>query len=407
MQRSANLEAVSHLTRGLKVLATLPDTPERAQQELALHLTLGQALIATQGYGAAAVERVYLRARELSQHVGEVAQVFPALYGIWVFHYIRSEFRTVHALGADMLLRAQQQDDPALLLVAHRLMGTTWCFLGGFLEARGHLEQVLTRYDPQQHQGLARQYSQDVGVAGLIFLSWTLWLLGYPDQALARAHEALTLARHIAHPFSLAFALNLAAIVHQFRREAQATHELAETAMVLCREQGFAFWLAHAARTKSLVLATLEQGAEERPQIHQILGTANNMGTYYLALLAEAYGKGERTAEGLRTLAEVGDTGEYFWEAELYRLKGELRLALSTDNQVEAEACFHQALLVARRQQAKSLELRAAMSLSRLWQRQGKRDEARELLAPLYGWFNEGFDTADLQEARALLDELA
>jgi predicted ATPase len=420
-ERSAYAEAIGHLTRGLEVLSTLPETPDRARYELVLQNTLGQALIATKGYGAADVERVYLRARELSHHVGETAQLFPALYGLWVFHYIRSEFRIAHALGEDFLQLAQQHDDPTTRLVAHRLVGTTWFFLGDFREARNHLEQALRLYDSQQHRDLALQYSQDVGVAGLIFLSWTLCLLGYPDQALTRAHEALALARSVSHPFSLAFALNTGSTVHQFRREAHAAHELAEAAIALCREQGFAFWLAYGTRTRSLVLAILGQGEEELTRLHQSL-EASPMRTLWLALLAEAYGKVEQTEEGWRALTEalatVDATAERFWEVELHRLKGELLLQSGVRGAVslgaafhnahveEAAACFRQALDVAHRQQAKSLELRATMSLSRLWQRQGKRDEARELLAPIYGWFTEGFDTTDLQEAKMLLEEL-
>jgi predicted ATPase/class 3 adenylate cyclase len=412
--RSAYTEAIGHLTRGLEVLNSLPETPDRTRRELVLQNTLGQALIATKGYGAADVARVYLRAKELSQHVGETAQLFPALYGLWVFHYIQAEFCTAHELGEDMLRLAQQHDDPTLRLVAHRLVGTTWFYLGEFLEACSHLEQVRTLYDPQQHATLALHYSQDAGVAGLLFLSWALWLLGYPDQALARAHEALDLARHVAHPFTLAFALNLVAMVHQFRREAHVAHELAETAMVLCREQGFAYWLAHGTRVRDVALVTLRPGEVDLPQLHQSLGVASHGRTYWFALLAEAYGKVGQAEAGLRVLAEgqavVGATEEHYWEAELYRLKGELLQHASRgaqDTEWTPEGCFRHALDVARRQQAKSLELRAAMSLARLWQQQGKRQEAYDLLAPVYDWFTEGFDTVDLQEAKRVLGDLS
>jgi predicted ATPase len=292
------VEAISHLTRGLEVLSTLPETPERTRRELVLQNTLGQALIATQGYGTADVERVYSRARELSHQVKETTQLFPALYGIWVFHYIRAEFRTAHDLGEDMLRLAQQHDDPVPLMVAQRLVGTTLYYMGVFSEARGHLEQTLTLYDSHQHRDLALHYSQDVGVAGFIFLSWTLWLLGYPDQARARAHEALALARHVAHPFSLAFALNLVATVHQFCREAQATRELADAAIALCQEQGFPFWLAYGTRTRDLALATLRQGTEALTQMHHQL-EASNMQTYWLALLADAYEQGRAGGGGV------------------------------------------------------------------------------------------------------------
>ena len=413
LQRSAYVEAISHLTRGLEVLSILPETLEHTKHELVLQNTLGQALIATKGYGATDVERVYSRARELGQHVGETAQLFPALYGVWVFHYIRAEFRTAHGLGEDMLRLAQQHDDPVPLLVAHRLVGTTLFFLGRLIEARDHLERALTLYDPHQHRGLALHYSQDVGVVGSIFLSFTLWLLGYPDQALARAHEALALARNVAHPFSLAFALHLMPLVHQFRREAQATLELVEAAIALCQEQGFAYLLANGTRFRDWALGTLKPGAEDLAQRYQCEREARFMQTHGLALLAEAYGKVGQAEKGLRVLAEalaaVGETEEHFWEAELYRLRGELLqhgLWGTQDGTSTPEACFRQALDIAQSQQAKSLELRAAMSLSRLWQQQGKRVAARALLAEMYGWFTEGFDTADLQEAKVLLAEL-
>jgi hypothetical protein len=250
-------------------------------------------------------------------------------------------------------------------------------------------------------------------VVGFIFLSFTLWLLGYPDQALSRAHEALALARNVAHPFSLAFALHLVALVHQFRREAHATLELAEAAMALCQEQGFAYLLANGTRFRDWALGTLKPGAEDLAQRHQRELEASFMQTYGLALMGEAYGKRGQAEGGVRVLDEalalVGETEEHFWEAEIYRLRGELLQHAPwgmPDGAWTPEECFHQALDIARHQQAKSLELRAALSLSRLWQRQDKCAAARELLTEIYGWFTEGFDTADLQEAKALLEEL-
>ena len=184
IEHSAYVEAIGHLTRGIALLSTFPDTLERTKRELALQNMLGQAVIATKGYGADEVERIYMRARELSQQVDETTHVFPVMYGLWVFHYIRAEFRTAHELGLDILRLAQRQDEEVPLLVAHRLVGTTLVFLGQFSEAEAHLEQALSLYDRQRHRVLARQYSQDIGVAGLSFLSWTRWMVGYPDQAL-------------------------------------------------------------------------------------------------------------------------------------------------------------------------------------------------------------------------------
>jgi predicted ATPase len=229
------------------------------------------------------------------------------------------------------------------------------------------------------------------------------------------SREALDLAQKLSHPFSLAVALNYAAMLHQFRREGDAVYERTEAAVALCAEQGFAYYLAWGTTMQGWARAAPGQDEEGMAQIRRGLAALRATGAalrlpYYLALLAEACGQTGLAAEGLTLLAEAlahaHNTGESWTEAELHRLKGELLLTLSADNHAEAEGCLRQALDVARHQQAKSLELRAAVSLSRLWQQHGKRDEARELLAPLYGWFTEGFDTADLQEAKTLLEEL-
>ena len=423
LERSANLEAVAHLTQGLEVLAALPDTPERAQQELALQTTLGPALVATKGFAAPEVLHAYARARELCQQAGETPQLFQVLRGLWYFYLIRSELRTARELGEHLLTLAQQVGDPVLRVEAHYALGLTLNYLGEFAAAQTHLAQGIALYDPQQHRTHAFRYGQDPGVACRAYGAVTLWWLGYPEQALQRSHEALTLARELAHPFSLGFALFLTSWVPQFRREGHLTHERAEAAMALAAEHGFAVFGAGGTIFRGWALAerSVEPGAgqgqreEGIAQMQQGLAAwratgAEALRPYYLALLAEASGKGGQAEEGLHLLAEAlavaNDTGERRWDAELHRLTGELLLARPAEQHAEAETCFHQALDIARQQQAKSLELRAAMSLSRLWQRQGKHAEARELLAPIYGWFTEGFDTADLQDAKAILDAL-
>jgi predicted ATPase len=295
-------------------------------------------------------------------------------------------------------------------------LGITSFHRGEMASARAHLEQGIALYDPQQHRFLAFLYGQDPGVTCLLYASHALWLLGYHDQALKRNHEALSLARELSHPHSLAFALAFAAYLHNFRREWQLTQERAETVLALATEQGFVLWAAMAAIIQGWALAEQGQAEEGIAQMRQGLATYRAIGTelglpHRLALLAEGYRHAGQADEGLRVLAEalavVDKNAESYAEAELHRLKGELLRERAVPDEHQAEACFHQALDVARRQQARSLELRAVMSLSRLWQQQGKRTEARALLAPLYGWFTEGFDTADLQEARALLEALA
>jgi predicted ATPase len=416
LQRSANLEAISHLRRGLEGLTTLPHCPERLQHELDLQITLGQALTVTKGYAAPEVGHAYARARELCQQVGETPQLFPVLRGLWNFYLIRMELRTGRELAEQLLSLAQRAQDPALLQQAHSALAGALVHLGEFSATQAHLQQGLALYDPQQHRVLAFRLGYDLGVFFLAYMTRPLWLLGYPDQALQRSHEALTLAQELAHPFSLAYALNSATVVHQFRREGQATQARAEVLHALAGEQGFALWLALGTVLRGWALA--EQGQSNAGVLQMREGMAAYRATgaevdrpYLLALLAEAYGQGKRYDEGLAMLEEAraltDQHASVIWEAEIHRLKGALLLARSAENQVEAEACFHGALAIARRQQAKSLELRAAMSLARLWQQQGKRTEAHELLAPIYGWFTEGFDTADLQEAKALLETLA
>jgi predicted ATPase len=412
-ERSAHVEAISHLTQGLALLQSLPETVEHTQWELALQMALGPALLATKGYGAPEVEATYTRARVLCQKVGETPQLFPALWGLWIFYLTRAEHHTAHALGTQLLSLAQHHHAPDLVLEAHAALGVSSLYLGAFAAAQAHLEHGIALYDPQQHREHSFRYGQDPGMFCHSYHAWALWPLGYPTQAVQHMHAALALGPALAHTFSRAAALHYAARVHQFRREAQLTQETVEASVTLATEQGFAFWSTTGTILRGWALSAQGQGAEGIRQMRQGLTTWRTTGAaislpQWLALLAEAYGRVGQPAEGLPLLEEalvaVHSTGERFYEAELHRLKGEL-LLLATDK--EAEACFQQALAVARRQQAKSWELRAALSLARLWHQQGKCAEAHALLAPVYGWFTEGFDTADLQEAKALLDALA
>ena len=263
---------------------------------------------------------------------------------------------------------------------------------------------------------MAFRYGEDAGVTCHSYATLTLWLLGYPAQGRTQIDAALTLAQQSAHPFSLVFALSCAAWLHKLRRDGRAAQEHAEATIVLATEQGFPYFMACGAILRGWALAQQGQAKEGIDQLHQGLIAFRATGAeiwrpYFLACLAEAYGTMEQPEAGLTALAEaltlVDTTGERWYEAELYRLKGVLLLQQSSSNQTEAESCFHQAIAIAQDQQAKSLELRATTSLARLWQQQGKRQEAHDLLAPVYHWFTEGFDTADLKDAKTLLDELA
>jgi predicted ATPase len=413
VQGSAYAEAISHLTTALELLSLLPDTPERTRQELDLQITLGPALIATKSQAAPEVEHAYARARALCQQLGETPQLFSVLRGLWAFYVTRGELETAHELGEQLLRMAQQVQDPALLLEAHRVLGTTLSYLGEFVAGLAHLTQSRLLYDPQQHRSQTIHYAQDSGVICLAYMSEVLWYLGYPDQALRRSQEALALARELAHPFSLAFALNFASALHHFLGNGPAVQERAEAAIALASEQGFIVWLVQGRVLRGWGLAEQGRGTEGIAQMREGLAAWRAMGAelgrpYYLGLLAEAYAKMGQTEAGLSALAEAlaatHKHGEHYCVAELYRLQGELLLAGSSEQHAEVQTYFEQALDVARGQQAKSLELRAAISLSRLWQQQGKRADVCQLLAPIYGWFTEGFDTADLREAKALLD---
>jgi predicted ATPase len=303
-----------------------------------------------------------------------------------------------------------------MLLAAHRALGSTLLFLGAPALALTHFVQGIALYDPQQHCTSPFLYGEDAGVVCHSFGSWALWCLGYPDQGLARSQEAVTLAQQLAHPYSLGYALLGAALCRHLRREVRFTQECAEAAMKLATKQGFPLWMAFGAILRGWALAYQGQAMEGIEQMHQGLRAYRATGAeilrpYFLALLAETHRTMGEPEAGLTVLTEAltlaDTTGQRWYEAELYRLKGELVLQRSLDNQAEAEICFHQAINTARSQQAKSFELRTATSLARLWQQQGKQAEALGLLAPIYGWCTEGFDTVDLQEAKALLDALA
>ncbi|HEV8717544.1 MAG TPA: AAA family ATPase [Candidatus Binatia bacterium] len=429
IRRSAYVEAVAHLTKGLELLKTLPDTPERIQQELALRLALSDALLPVKGYTAPDVEKPVLRARELCQQTGETPQLFPVLWRLWMFYHNRRELQTSHEFAEQLMRLAQSVQGQYLFSLAHGCLGCTLYLLGELTSARPHLEQSIALYDPQQHPRPTLN-TADPRVDGLSYASWTLWLLGYPDQALQRSQEAVALAERLSHPWSVAYVLGMAAWFHFFRGEGSLARERAEAAIALSTEQGFPTWLAHGTTVQGWALVEQGQAEEGIPQIQQGLAAflatgAKLMRPSWLALLAEAYRKVGRIEEGLSVLAEalavVDKTGERVNEAELHRLKGLLTLrsrqvednsevtnpqTLTPNPQVEAEACFLKAVEIARKQSAKSLELRAAMSLSRLWLQQGKPEEAHQMLAEIYGWFTEGFDTKDLQETKALLAEL-
>lgn len=414
--RFADREAVGHLEKGLSVLQTLPDTPERAQLELSLQTSLGPALMATKGYAAPSVGEAYRRARDLCQQLKDITQLFPVLWGLWMYHLFRAEHDAANKLTKQILGVAQTAGDADLALEAHFAAGLSAFYCGELLTAREHLEQAVSAYDPERHKGLASIYGGlDPGVCSLVYLAWTLWLLGYPDQALKKADEAQPLAKQVANLYTQARSLYWDSLVRQFTGQWDVLRERIELAINMATEHGFALVLGVGPIMRGWALVTEGEAEEGITHIRQGLERYRATGAevqlpHLMTALIEAYKKIEQPEEGLTILAEaqalVEDTGERYYEAELQRLKGELMLAQSPEDAAEAEACLQKALEIARGQQAKSLELRTAMSLARLWQAQSKEGDAHQLLNDVFTWFTEGFDTADLRYARALLDEL-
>jgi predicted ATPase len=392
------------------------------------------------------VARTYARARELCEQVGDTAQLSPVLIGLGRFYLVRGEFQTARDIAAQLLTIAEATRETVPLLAAHNALGGVSFYAGDFEAALAHLEQGIALYDSEAHspnRSPAFRLGQDPGVSCMTHAAMTLWMLGYPARAAARMQEAFVLARSLDHPFSVSYACHFAAGVHQWRRDRQAVRDVEDEALALDTEHGFGLFLTAGAIQRGWLLA--EDGREEEglAQMRDGLGKHRNIGAAvlvpaYLALVAEVHEKLGRRAEGLSVVSEAfvagQQSGQHYWEAELHRLRGALTLraearpergtessgarhggsggsgqpsaVAGTAAADDAESCFLQAIGVARSQKAKSLELRAATSLSRLWAEQGKVREAHALLSGVYNWFTEGFDTADLTDAKSLLEEL-
>ena len=414
-QRSAFEEAIAHLNQGLSCLTTLPETTERLSQELELQATLGLALRLHKGHTAPEVKLVYTRARVLCEQVGNTSQLFPILRGLIVYALNRGDLQEAYDLGTELLRLAESQPAPEHRMLARYQMGQLLLIRGEPASACVYHREVLSKYDPQAHRDLVLSYGNDLGVGANGFLAQGLWHLGYPDQALERGRKALKLAQELGQPYSLVFAQLWLALVCQYRRDIQGVYEQAEAAMSLATEQGFEFWLVLGMVFHGWAQATQGQdeagmAAMRRGIAAQRITKAQTFRVYFLGLLADKCGDVGCLQEGLELLTEAQDIIEtaesHGLEAETRRLHGQLLLQQSPDNAAEAEACFHQAITIARRQETKSWELRAATNLARLWQSQGKRQEAHDLLAPVYNWFTEGFETADLMDAKELLEAL-
>ena len=423
MHRSARTEASNHFAQALELVRTLPHTTTRINQELQLLIVMGAALTASKGYRGAEVERVYEEVRELLPQAEETPQLIPVLMGLWRFTSVRGEYQTAHAIAGRLRQLTQGLQETAVLLPAHFALGYSSFRLGQFHEAREHLEEAVALYtdeqQPSRFESLVYRASMggmDPQVGSLSWLAWVLWYLGYPDQALQRSQEACLLARNFELVMSEAAAHYFAAAVRRMCRDNRAVLELTETVITIATERESPLWLANGTFLRGWALADQGQFEEGIAAMQQGLAGWRALGNDQLGqpslLLADMYCRAGKAAEGLRLMAtavpELQRSGERWWEAELYRIKGELLFA-STDTGLESEAeqYFHKAVMVSRQQAAKSLELRATMSLCRLWQQQGKTEDARELLSGIYGWFTEGFATGDLREAKTFLEAVS
>ena len=422
LARSALVEAAAQLTRALDQIAALPATPALRREQIKLQVALANALMHTKGYAAPETKAATECARLLIEQADALAEpvenpllLFSVLYGFWVANYVAFNGNATLELAAQFLALAEKNGAIVPLMVGHRLMGTSLLSTGDIASGRAHYDQALALYDPAAHRPLATGFGQDVGVAILCYRSRNLWLLGYPEAALADAEHALKDAREIGQAGTLMYALGHLPLTHFLSGNNAAANAQAKEVVALADEKGALLWKSEGTRNQGCVLALTGKASEAVQMITSgITGFRSTGATvwdpFYLSYLARAHAELGQFDDACRCIDEamtaVETTKERWCEAELRRTAGEIALKSSQPDAAKAEAYFARALAIARAQQAKSWELRAATSMARLLRDQGKRDEARDLLAPVYNWFTEGFDTLDLKEARALLDEL-
>lgn len=414
LQRSAHREAIEQLTTALAILRTWPATRARAEQELPVQATLASALIATQGWAGPETEAALMRAYELCQQLVDTPLRYQVVFGLAALHEWRGDYERSQALLEQRLDAPEGQQDDTFLLESYDLLACSLFHQGSFTQALDQAEHGLALYTPDEEHSLLATFGEEPEVQYHGWAGLALWFLGYPDRALERAHTGLRRAQD--HLYSLASAQTQTAWIHQFRLEPQLTRQWAEATIALATEQGFPYKVAVGKILRGWALATQGQGEEGIAEMRDGLGACLTAGArldhpYFLALLADAYGRDGQVEAGLRTLDEalalVRDSRRFFYEAELHRLRGALHLqAGAPDAPRQAEACYREALTVARRQHARSLELRAATSLGRLWRHQARDAEARSLLAKTLGQLSEGFATGDYLAAQSLLDEL-
>jgi class 3 adenylate cyclase/predicted ATPase len=423
LERSAAVEAVAQLTRALDLIAVLPATPTLRSEEIKIQVRLTNALMHAKGYAApetkASVERARAlidRAESLGEPPDDPLVLFPVLYGFWVASYIAFSGDTLRDLAAQFLTLAEKQGSTGPLAVGHRLMGTSLLCTGDAAKARTHLDRAVALYDPAEHRSLATQFGQDVRVVILSYRSLASWRLGYPEAAVVDSDQALKDAREIGHAVTLIYALWHAALTQAECKNYPKASALLDEAIALADEKEAVFWKALATVSRGCVFALIGDASKAiQVTTTGLIAYRSTGATVFLpnffSCLAWGYAELGQFDDAWRCVNEattaIQTTKEAWHEAEVHRTAGEIALKQPQPDATKAEAYFERALAVARTQQAKSLEMRAAMSMARLWRDRGKRDEARDLLAPVYGWFTEGFDTLDLKDGKVLLDELA
>lgn len=410
-RRSAQREAVIHTRQALDLLKQVPESPERMDREFRLRLLLATSVVAVNGWADPCAESSLHKARALAEQLGEPRRLYPVLFTLAMVYELRGEYPKAQQLLEERLQLPRQPNDTTLVLDSDTLLACSTFHQGQFERALEHAQHGLSIYNPREHLTMFATYGENPCVACEDWAALALWFLGYPDQAVKKAHRALQLAQQPGYLYSLTTAQAQAACLYQFRREPEATQHWAETTIRVATEQGFPYNTATGLVLQGWAMAVQGQHAEGLSFLETGLAACRAIGAemdrpYFLALKAGALATARRTQEALEAIAEgqsiVRNSRSFFWEAELYRLKG----ALLPDNPVEAEACFRHALEVARKQGAKSLELRTAVNLAQLWQQRGRPEEGSRLLSPLYAAFTEGLETPDLLVARKLLVEL-
>jgi predicted ATPase len=417
MQRSASIEAERHLRVGIDLLAGLPETTAHHQREITMQNTLGVCLMPTRGFGNPEVAAAFDRSAEIAARVDDDRGMFIALRGKGQYHMISGDLRAARDDARRILELAEQVGNHDFLIEAHHLGWSALCFTGEFRSAQRHAEEGISQYQRERDHHLTYTYSgHDPGMCARSFGSLSLAQLGYPERALSWCRDGLALAEVLAHPFTLGIALWGAGALHQFRREPDAMRQIGERMIQYGNEKGLRMVAPFGKFFHGNAIAQHGKFAEGIAQMREGINELRSIGTLIsllslLAGLADAFARFGNIDEGLTTideaLAMMRTGGEHFDLPEIHRIRGTLLLAGSANDRDAVEAAFAQALSIARAQEAKLLELRAATSLARLWRDQGKKSEARKLLAPVYGWFTEGFDTRDLKEAKTLLGELA